>query len=228
MYSHGLCAIALCEAYGMSGDEKLKEACQLSLNFIVSAQDPVGGGWRYGPRQAGDTSIGGWQLAALKSGRMAKLNVPEKTLASFSAFLDSVQTDSGAKYGYTTPGAGPATTSIGLLSRLHLGWRRDHDALKRGIENLQEIGPSKENLYFNYYATQVMYRYGGKPWQQWNEKLQDMLLASQADESHQAGSWYIGRDYGTERGGRLYCTSLVTLTLEIPARNLLIFQVDEE
>ena len=44
----------------------------------------------------------GWQLMALKSGHMAYLNVPPETIVKASRFLDAVQSDSGAAYGYTT------------------------------------------------------------------------------------------------------------------------------
>ena len=60
MYSHGLASIALCEAYALTHDKKLLSPAQASLNFIAFAQDPVGGGWRYSPRQPGDTSVTGW------------------------------------------------------------------------------------------------------------------------------------------------------------------------
>jgi len=57
MYSHGLCAITLCEAFAMTQDKALRAPAQASLNYIVYAQDPVGGGWRYSAKQAGDTSV---------------------------------------------------------------------------------------------------------------------------------------------------------------------------
>ena len=44
MYSHGLSAIVLCEAYAMTQDAGLRAPAQLSLNHIMYAQDPVGGG----------------------------------------------------------------------------------------------------------------------------------------------------------------------------------------
>ena len=47
MYSHGLASIAICEAYAMTRDPDLVEPAQLALNFLVYAQDPRGGGWRY-------------------------------------------------------------------------------------------------------------------------------------------------------------------------------------
>ncbi|HOM15802.1 MAG TPA: prenyltransferase/squalene oxidase repeat-containing protein, partial [Thermoguttaceae bacterium] len=69
MYAHGLASIVLCEAYALTGDSQLREAAQLALDFIVKAQHPAGG-WRYQPGEAGDTSMVGWQLMALNSGRM--------------------------------------------------------------------------------------------------------------------------------------------------------------
>ncbi|HEV3021827.1 MAG TPA: prenyltransferase/squalene oxidase repeat-containing protein, partial [Pirellulales bacterium] len=65
MYGHGLASIALCEAYGMTHDQTLKEAAQAAINFIVAAQDTHGGGWRYRPGEPGDTSVVGWQTMAL-------------------------------------------------------------------------------------------------------------------------------------------------------------------
>ena len=67
MYSHGLATIALCEAYGLTGDKQVGVAAQKAVNFIVKAQNAADGGWRYYPGDAGDTSVFGWQLMALKA-----------------------------------------------------------------------------------------------------------------------------------------------------------------
>jgi len=226
MYSHGICAIAMCEAYAMTHDKELLAPAQLSLNFIVYAQDPVGGGWRYKPKQAGDTSAVGWQLMALKSGHMAYLQVPKGTILGAMKFLDSVQSDSGAKYGYTGPGAGQATTAVGLLSRMYLGWKHDNPALQRGVEFLSNKGPSKSaNMYYNYYATQVCRHYEGEVWEKWNNEMRDWLVAEQEKDGVKAGSWYWrGGDHGSERGGRLYCTSMATMMLEVYYRHLPIYR----
>ena len=124
MYGHGLASIALCEAYGMTKDTGLAEPAQQAVNFIVYAQDPTGGGWRYTPHQPGDTSVLGWQLMALKSAHMAYLIVPPKTIKGADHFLDTMQTESGAAYGYVRPER-PSTTAIGLLCRMYLGWKHD-------------------------------------------------------------------------------------------------------
>jgi Squalene-hopene cyclase C-terminal domain len=224
MYSHGICAIVLTEAYAMTRDKSLMAPAQLSLNYIMYAQDPVGGGWRYSAKQPGDTSAVGWQLMALKSGHMAYLNVNPNTIKGAMRFLDSVQSDGGAKYGYTDPGAGPATSAVGLISRMYLGWKKDNAALTRGVEALGKSGPSPNAMYFNYYATQVMRQYGGEPWEKWNEKMRDMMVASQDQKGHQLGSWHMRGDHGAERGGRLYCTSLATMILEVYYRHMPIYK----
>ncbi|MEX0687673.1 MAG: prenyltransferase/squalene oxidase repeat-containing protein, partial [Pirellulales bacterium] len=80
MYSQGLAGIALSECYAMSQDNRLAMPTQAVLNYIMQSQDPVGGGWRYSPRQPGDTSAVGWQIMALKSGNMAYLQVNPLTI----------------------------------------------------------------------------------------------------------------------------------------------------
>lgn len=215
MYSHGICAIALCEAYAMTHDRQLVAPAQAAIDYIAYAQDPVGGGWRYAARQPGDTSVVGWQLMALKSGHLAYLRVPPQTVKGASVFLDSVESQSGSAYGYNQPGDAAGTTSIGLLCRMHLGWKRDHGAIERGVARLAKVGPSKTNLYYNYYATQVVCQYGGESWRQWNDSMRDQLVAAQAKNGTEAGSWYIAGDHGSERGGRVYCTSMATMILEV-------------
>ena len=224
MYSHGLGSLALCEAYAMTHDKALMAPAQASLDFIAYAQDPVGGGWRYSPRQRGDTSVTGWHIMALQTGQTACLQVPPKTIDRATKFLDSVQTGIGESYGYTTPGKGMATTAIGILSRMHFGWKRDHDALRRGVEFLSHQGPSKTNMYFNHYATNVMWQYGGKHWQEWNAEMRDYLVDSQAKDGPEQGSWYFPGGYGAERGGRIYNTSLATVILEVYYRNPSIYR----
>ena len=226
MYSHGLCAITLTEAFAMTKDRQLMAPAQMSLNFITYAQDPVGGGWRYKPRQAGDTSVVGWQLMALKSGHMAYLNVPKNTVAGCYKFLDSVQANSGSTYGYTSPGGGHATTAVGLLCRMYLGWKKDEPALIRGVETISKWAPSKTDMYYNYYATQVMRHHGGPLWDKWNKTMRDHLVATQKTGKGQCdntGSWHMGAGHGARVGGRLYNTALATMILEVYYRHMPIY-----
>ena len=224
LYSHGICSIVLCEAYAMTKDRELMAPAQASINYIVFCQDPVGGGWRYSPKQPGDTSAVGWQLMALKSAHLSYLAVPPPTVVGAVKFLDSVQADSGSKYGYTSPGAGQATTAVGLLSRMYLGWKKDNGALQRGWQYLAQTGPSKTNMYYNYYATQVMRHMEGDEWTKWNKEMRDWLVNSQSKNGHEKGSWMMkGGDHGAESGGRMYCTSMATMILEVYYRHMPIY-----
>ena len=214
MYGHGICSIAICEAYAMTNDRNLMAPAQAAINFIVSAQDKVGGGWRYHPGQPGDTSVVGWQLMALKSAHMAYLNVPEGTVQGISNFLNTVQTEGGYGYGYTAPGKLPGCSAIGLLCRMYLGWKKENPALQQGIEYLGQMGPSHVvengvNVYYNYYATQVMHHHGGEAWDRWNNVMRDFYVNSQSQNAHETGSWFFkGGDHGAERGGRHYMTCM--------------------
>jgi hypothetical protein len=219
MYSHGIASIALCEAYAMTHDKGLQAPAQSVINFICYAQDPVGGGWRYAPRQSGDTSVVGWQIMALKSGHLAYLRVPPQVVLKASEFLDGVQSDSGAKYGYTSPAGGTATTAVGLLSRMYLGWKKDHPPMERGVAWLSKTGPTN-SMYHNYYATQVLRHWEGKEWKKWNSVMRDRLVNSQAKRGHETGSWYMPKDGHARVGGRLYCTSMATMMLEVYYRHM--------
>lgn len=227
LYDHGIATIALCEAYALTHDEKLREPAQLAVNFIVRSQDSQGGGWRYSPGAPGDTSVVGWQLMALKSGHLAYLQVPPRTIAGAVHFLDSVSAHGGVSYGYMGPSAEirPGTTAVGLLCRMYTGWDRQHAALRRGVQYLAEHGPSPADMYFNYYATQVLCHWEGPEWKAWNATLRDYLVATQSRQGHETGSWFFSdtsdaHDHGLRQGGRLYFTCLATMILEVYYRHL--------
>jgi hypothetical protein len=233
LYSQGLAGIALSECYAMTQDSRLAAPTQAALNFIMQAQDPAGGGWRYSPKQPGDTSAVGWQIMALKSGNMAYLNVNPVTVKKAVAFLNSVESQNGARYGYTDNSRfSPGLTAVGLLCRMYLGWKKDNPALKDGVAYLAKVGPTAD-LYYDYYATQIMHHMEGDVWIAWNTKMKGMLIKAQSNKDHEAGSWHDGVDggHGADAAGRLYCTSLATMILEVYYRHLPIYgnqSVNEE
>jgi hypothetical protein len=235
MYAHGLGTITLCEAYALSEDAAIKTAAQKAIDFIVAAQDPTKNGWRYTPRAGADTSVTGWQVAALKSGQMAGLKVPRTTFAGAEKWLDSVQTEDGSGYGYIDNKATPTMTAVGLLCRLYQGWSPRKAGLVKGVETLSKHVPGGEgevkSMYFNYYATQVMHHMGGDNWTNWNPRMRDKLVKAQdqgKDEkhAHQAGSWDPKDDTFGEQGGRIMQTSLSLLTLEVYYRHVPLYGRD--
>ena len=223
MYDHGLAAIVLCEAYAMTGDPALAGPAQAALNFIVVAQGRDGG-WRYKPGDAGDTSVVGWQVMALKSGYMGHLVVPPSAVQGSMLFLDKVQSHGGSQYGYTAPSEKfrHANTAVGLLCRMYTGWKKEHPGLKKGVAKLASTGPSKNgtNLYYDYYAAQVLRQNGGPEWDKFNVKLRDFLVASQAKDGGAKGSWHFTDKGHFNEAGRLCQTSFATMILEVYYRHM--------
>ncbi len=222
MYAQGLAAIVLCEAYAMTEDESLKHVAQGALDFIEFAQ-AKNGGWRYELNEPGDTTVTGWQLMAIKSGEMAGLRVRSPTMYMVNDFLDTVQSEEGAKYGYQDRAPRPATTAIGLLCRMYLRWPRSHPGLMAGVRYLDEIGPSKNDIYFNYYATQVMHHWQGSDWKRWNDRMRDYLVQTQSNQGHENGSWYFEHSH-SQKGGRLYNTAMAIMTLEVYYRYMPLYR----
>ena len=233
MYAHGLATIALCECYAMLSSRAKKKyrelgyAAQAAIRFIENAQHPEDGGWRYNPGDAGDTSVVGWQMMALRSGYVGSLDVSPNVLDGALHFLrDEVAFEGGSRY-YYMPGQqeSGATNAIGLLCRLYLDWKPDVEPLLKGADRLVESGPHFGNPYYNYYATQLLHHVGGSRWVRWNGAIRDRLIETQVLEGHERGSWFPDNaDSHCRTGGRLYATALNCLILEVYYRHLPIHQ----
>lgn len=226
MYAHGQGAIVLCEAYFMTGDERLRAPAQAAIDFIVAAQHSAGG-WRYAPGMEGDTSVFGWQLMALQSARAANLQVPDETMELSGHYLDRVGYRGGSVYGYM-PRKSPdeVMTAEALLCRAYLGWNTSTPGFLDGIDYLTGRylpDPDRPNLYYWYYGTQLMHHVGGSQWETWNHRIRDILVETQRRRGHAAGSWNP-IDSHDRAGGRLYATALATCTLEVYYRHLPIFR----
>ena len=228
MYSHGLVAIALCEAYAMTEDPALAAPAQRALNYISVAQ-AGDGGWGYAPTNPGfsDTSVTGWQVMALKSGHMGHLAVLPQTIKGSSLFLDRVASDGGSMYGYRSPLTGketrPGCTAIGLLCRMYTGWSKTHPAIAKGVDYLAKVGVNKTDIYYDYYAAQVLRHHGGAAWDEFNVELRDWLVESQAQDGGAKGSWFFPNSKshrGPHEGGRLASTSFATMILEVYYRHM--------
>jgi hypothetical protein len=236
LYSHGIATMALCEGLGLSGDPKLKRPAQRAIQFIVNAQDPVGGGWRYSPGMPGDTSVFGWQIFALRSANLAGIKLPKNTLKGCTRYLDQAAADQyRVTYSYLPGrGASPVMTAEALVARQLLGWPRDFPPLVKGASQIAEHLDTMDdrNIYYWYYGTQLLHNMRNKDWERWNPKVRESLIEMQVrDESCAHGSWDPDRpvpDRWGASGGRLYVTSLSILTLEVYYRYLPMYRGYDE
>ncbi len=232
MYSHAIAAMALCEAYGLTRDRALQGPAQRAVNFIVESQNKQDGGWRYQPGASGDTSVFGWQVLCLRSAYLAGLKIPPGAIRGCHIYLNYAANDkAGATYGYR-PGrsATPVMTAEALLCRQYLGWKRTHPGLRKGAELVfADLMESNErNVYYWYYATQLLHNMGGPSWEQWNLRIRDGLVANQVKgKGCDLGSWdpiNPQPDRWGRNAGRHYTTCLSLLTLEVYYRYLPLYR----
>jgi len=234
MYSQGLVAMTLCRAYGRTQDPALKAPAQAALDFIMAAQQ-AGGGWTYTPHGSrGDTSILGYQVAALAAGEAAGLSVKPETWTGVARHLDSVQGDAdGSTYGYMTPeDNNPNTTAVGLLARLRSGWKLRDRGVALGVGKLLTAGPPKD-IYHCYHASRLVHSAAdAEAWMQWRTSAADALIKSQVQAGDEAGSWQIeprieGKAHRVsfaDLAGPLLKTSLAALTLVEPLENVTVLE----
>jgi hypothetical protein len=234
MYAQGLATLALCEAYGMTRDKHVGEAAQKAVKFIERAQNETTGGWRYYPRDPGDTSVTGWQIMALKSAQLAGLPVSSMVLDNSQKWLHSVAKGehlglfSYQPYREVTP----TMTAVGMLCTQYLGIDRNAPSMLEGKKYLLANPPDNKlyrNTYYWYYATLVMHNFSGPEWDAWNRQMRRTLIETQEKEGCATGSWdplAPTMDAWGEQGGRLMITALNTLTLEVYYRYLPIFKTD--
>ncbi len=231
-YVQGAATMALAEAASMTGDRRLRAAAQAAVRFIINAQDPGSGGWRYEPRTTGCTSVTALQLLALKSAERAGIPIAPKVYAGVSHFIDTVKCDPEptGRYCYQAeaPSFNSPSTSQALLCRMYLGAPLDEADLQAGVAILDDKGPYT-NRYFCYYASQVLKNWGGREWERWNESLREELLRTQVTlEGPELGSWVpMDQTLASVGGGRLLNTCLCTLTLEVYYRYPPLYETHE-
>jgi hypothetical protein len=203
-------------------------AASKAVAFALACQDSRRGGWRYDPRHPdSDISVTGWHVMALRSAAEIGIPIPALTVARVTAFLDSVQGNFGTEYGYqySAVDATPTRSSIGLLCRVYTGW--DRQQLQRGIEILAGVGPSENDMYYNYYGTLLLHHYGGPLWDDWNRKLRDYLIRTQSHRGHETGSWSFRANPSNTMGGRHFDTCMACLILETYYRSKPVYTVPQ-
>lgn len=249
MYSHGMAALALTEAYGMTGDPVLLPSVQSACKYTLGAMNPRTGGWRYEfpTDDPGDMSQFGWQAMLLKSSANHQaISLAPQTRMVMQRFMDSVSTGRHGGLGIYRPKAGqmaaseqatPAMTAELLASRLLLSFPITPLAAEEGqrmiLKNLP--GLSEENLYYWYYATLAMYQLRGDgelnsqsqlAWNQWNDSLKQQLCSTQVPGGQEEGSWNPSCLWGGY-GGRVYSTAVACMCLEVYYRYLPMYKTDQ-
>ncbi len=229
MYSHGIATIALSEAFAITGDSHLRDVAQRAVAFIEKARNHGVGGWRYDPGQAGDTSVLGWQMMALKSASLAGLDVSASSFDAGKAWLARVSDRRRpGRYSYQ-PGrdSTPSMTAEAMFVQQLLGMPPTHPKMQGSAKYIMQHLPNwdEANTYYWYYAALALFQHQGEAWEQWNAALREQLLGHQRVDGRAAGSWDPDGEWA-DVGGRVYQTALCTLMLEVYYRYLPLFSTD--
>jgi hypothetical protein len=233
-YGHAICALAMAEAYGQTAFPLFKRTAQKGIDFIAQSRNP-GAAWRYGVQPGdSDSSVTGWMVMALKSGKLAGLDVDPDCFKGARDFIDSV-TDEYGGAGYTMRGSGSvrlehlldeypiqysqALTAVCMTSRVFMSEDpTKSEPIKKGANLLAALTPvwdkPKIDMYYWYYGTLAMHQVGGTQWEKWNQAMQKAIIEHQETEGVAKGSWEPIGAWG-EEGGRVYSTALMTMCLEV-------------
>ena len=227
IYCHSMATLALTEAYGMTKDQRLREPAQRAILWLADAQHPETGGWRYAPREIGDTSVYGWAVLSLRSAKQAKLDVPEQTWMRAKRWLPSISAGVHGGLASYRPGYPPshAMTAEALFCRQVLGDKVDDKLVNEAADYVADRLPDTGDyhLYYWYYGTLSLFQIGGGRWDRWNHRLTATLLETQRQSGHAKGSWEPKTPFGVD-GGRIFTTAVSAMCLEIYYRYLPLYE----
>ncbi len=170
IYNHATASLAMVEAYGMTESPIFKGSAQRCLEFIGLSRNPYFA-WRYGVKPGdNDTSVSGWMMMAIKSGKLinednlkrgkaAPLSVDDGAFEGIKAWLDKMTDPDYGRVGYITRGSGPARpkelvdrfpgeksesmTAVGVLARIFMGEDpRKSEMCKKGADLMEKLAPT--------------------------------------------------------------------------------------
>ena len=243
-YSTAMATMAMAEAAGMAKVKETRDAAQRAVNYCTEihqqGEGSEKGAWRYRAKVKPDLSNSGWFIMALKSAKVAGLQVNPASFEGAKKFLDSVEIKgealraivdtSGVDTTYRQPSeylyqvggcTGPMMWSAGNLCRLFMGV--DKEELQSSIELIVKRWktPNWDNvsLYYWYYGTLCVFQEGGDVWKHWNEDLKSALVEHQRKDGDESGSWDLKGTF-SEEWGRVGQTALACLCLEVYYRYL--------
>jgi hypothetical protein len=245
MYNHTVCALAMSEAYGLTGSNLFKDQAQKGVDFTIAAQNP-GKGWRYSYKCGdNDSSVSGWAVMVLKSAEISGLSFPPSGYSGCRAWYDEVTEESYGRVGYTHRGTGKvyvpglnenfshheALTAIAVMARIFMDKNKSDRRLSAGcdlmLRDLPNWSTDQIDFYYWYYASLALFQYdgpSGPKWKGWNEKMKNALVNNQVRGAKKCkdGCWEtVGRWCG--EGGRVYGTAINALTLEVYYRYANVF-----
>lgn len=234
MYAHGICSLALSEAYGMMPSEeenrKVKQALELANRVTFDSQvtekknQQHYGGWRYEPRpKDADLSVTVWLVLALRSAQNAQLDVPDEVIERALTYVRNTWHKGQKSYSYQ-PGNNQSVSMrcAGVVCMLALGDNLTEELRKRherSMEFLVDFDPNEGNKWFfyqSYYVATAANMIGEERREDMLPRMEKALLRLQNED----GSFKKHRGHD----GGVYATAFSLLTLAVRYQYLPIYQ----
>ncbi len=227
-YGHGFAMLFLSQVLGEEEDadrrQRLIDVLSRAVTFTGEAQTKAGG-WGYVSAKdrpdfdEGSTTI--TQVQGLRGCRNAGIPVPAEIIEKAIAYIRNCTAPDGGVY-YSSKhrsGGRPAITAAALACLFNAGEYDDQyvpKLLKYCKKNLYNVGGRNFGHwhYTHYYYSQVLYREGGKEWENYRNPLHKKILS----EANPDGSW------PEDSIGSVYTTSINLTILQLEKGALPIYQ----
>lgn len=223
MPSQSLAVLALTETYHSTRDKGLQLPAQVALNHLLREPAVLDDGFRWLAIRSGELVYLDTQAPQAHRGELLKLvlttrsaHAPtllarDRLLVAVAALDRLFELKRPADFPFED--APPSRDAVQPAN---------DPELQQAVRLISEWGPQGD-LEYQYFATLTMLQMGGNAWQTWNEKVRESLIANQETTGHLQGSWQFNADQRIESGGRLYCTALATMILEVYFRHLPVY-----
>lgn len=234
MYAHGICSLALSEAYGMMPTEeenrRVKDALEAANRVTFGAQvtdkrkQKDYGGWRYEPRpEDADLSVTVWLVLALRSGQNAQLPIPEEVMERAIGYVEKTWQQDRQSYSYQ-PGNNQSVSmrTAGVVAMLAMGKNETPELQKRHEQTmtfLKDFDPRKDSNYYyyqSYYVATAANMIGEEQRESFLPRMEKALMSLQRED----GSFEKNGD----QDDGVYSTAFALLTLAIRYQYLPIYQ----
>ncbi len=228
-YGHGFSMLFLSQVYGEEEDlnrrQQIHDVLIKAVQFSADAQT-ARGGWGYvsakegGGFDEGSTCI--TQVQGLRACRNAGIPVSIEIIARAKKYIEDCTTSrGGVQYSIKGGGARPPITAAALAALFNAG---EYDTeLTRKMraycnDNIWPKWPVSQRAahwhYTHFYYSQVIYRQGGRRWQDYRQQMEEELV-----RRIQPGGYWADSDIG-----RVYVTAVNCIILQLQKGYLPIYQ----
>ena len=223
-------ALALSEAYGLTGSNLFKGPAQLAVDAAVAMQ-VKGSGWSPGGDAPVDTITTAWGATLLKSAELSGLTFPSTAYDGVRAWFASVFDDSG-RAGLFKKGDWDAAkrkhdtaTAAALLSLIFIDKNKSDPRLAKAAAILTADVPAEKDFdaEYTHFGSLALFQFdgpSGSGWKAWNDRMKQTVLGLQEIRKADCnrGSWPAAAG-----GSRTLSTALNALTLEVYYRYANVF-----